>query len=819
MTPPGSQLRYVARKLMRSPGFTFITVLTLAVGIGANTAIFSVVNGVLLRPLPFDNPDELVGLWHTAPGIGIDEFRQSETSYTLYRELNSSFVDIGLYDDRTVNLTGDRDPIRVQAASATSSFFRVLGVAPARGRAFAEEDDQTGNPQVVMLSDELWRSQFGSDPNILGRSLQLDGTGWEVVGIMPSGFTYPGQDTRLWIPHRIDPATLGRVSFGPDAVARLRPGVTLQAAEADLNRMLARLPEAYPSDLTAETMESAQMAAFANPLLEDVVGEVRQTLLILLGTVGFVLLIACANVANLFLVRAEGRQREIALRTALGAGRGDLIKYFLTESIVLGLLGGVVGLGLAYWGIAGLTALGPNIPRLDEIGLHGSVLAFTGLISLIAGLLFGVIPILRYRSPNVAATLKEGGRGSSAGRHSHRTRHALVISQVALALVLLIASGLMARSYWQLKDVNPGFDSDGVLTARVSLPGSAYQEAREIAGFYKRLLDDLKGLPGVSAAGAITNLPMTDGGNNSGLLLEDFPIEPGEIPPVVRTNFATPGYFAALGIPLRAGRTFERYGHEEPALSVVVNAALEQHFWPDQSALGKRVAMGMGDGEEPLWYTIVGVVGNVRDDGLAQDAVDMAYFPVVVMDEGEVEWASATMSIAIRTKGPPMLLAGPVRQAIWRLDPRLPVANLRTTADIISGSTARTSFTMLLLGIAAAVALLLGTVGIYGVISYVVSQRTQEIGVRMALGAKRSEVSGMVVRQGVMVSAAGVAIGLLGAFGLTRLMEGLVFGVSTTDPLTFAGVAAVLLCVSVVASYIPARRAAGVDPLEALRYE
>jgi hypothetical protein len=271
MTPPGSQLRYVARKLMRSPGFTFITVLTLAVGIGANTAIFSVVNGVLLRPLPFDNPDELVGLWHTAPGIGIDEFRQSETSYTLYRELNSSFVDIGLYDDRTVNLTGDRDPIRVQAASATSSFFRVLGVAPARGRAFAEEDDQTGNPQVVMLSDELWRSQFGSDPNILGRSLQLDGTGWEVVGIMPPGFTYPGQDTRLWIPHRIDPATLGRVSFGPDAVARLRPGVTLQAAEADLNRMLARLPEAYPSDLTAETMESAQMAAFANPLLEDVV--------------------------------------------------------------------------------------------------------------------------------------------------------------------------------------------------------------------------------------------------------------------------------------------------------------------------------------------------------------------------------------------------------------------------------------------------------------------------------------------------------------------------------------------------------------------
>jgi predicted permease len=814
------QIRYVARKLLRSPGFTTVSVLTLAVGIGANTAIFSVVNGVLLRPLPYPNAEELVGLWHSAPGIGFPEFNQSETTYTLYKELNRTFVDIALVDGRTFNLTDGGDPIRVSSASITSSLFRVLAVGPVRGRAFNEEDDQLGAPLVVMLSDELWRGRFGSDPNILGRTLDLNGRTYEVTGIMPPGFAYPDEETQLWIPHRIDPADLGEVSFSYDAIGRLNPGVTLDQAAADLNRMLVQLPERYPGDLTAGLMEQAQLAAHVNPMHEDVVGDIQQVLWILLGTVSFVLLIACANVANLFLVRAEARQKEVAVRTALGAGRGDLVRYFLTESILLALVGGIVGVGLAYAGIQGLIALGPeNIPRLDQVGLHGTVLAFTGVISVAAGLLFGAVPILRYTSPNLVTSLKEGGRGGSSGRETHRARNLLVISQVALALVLLVGSGLMARSFWALRDVDPGFDTEGILTLRLSLPAAEYPDAQSAAAFYQQLLQNIRALPGVQAAGANTNLPMTDGQNNSGLLLEDFPLQQDEMPPIIRVNFTATGYFEALGIPLREGRTFERRDHEERSGAVVVSAGFAERFWPGQSALGKRVAPGLGDGGDTRWYTIVGVVGDVRDDGMAGNAPEMAYYPTVALPGGDGGWIRRTMSLAIRASVEPTSLTASVRQAVWALNPRLPLANIETTGDIVSGSMARTAFTMLLLGIAAGVALLLGTVGIYGVISYIVSQRTREIGVRMALGAKQGDVSRMVVRQGVVISSAGVAVGLMAAFGLTRLMAALLFGVSATDPVTFAGVAALLFGVSALASYVPARRAAGVNPVEALHYE
>jgi predicted permease len=797
------ELRYIGRRLLRSPAFAAISVLTLAVGIGANTAIFSVVNGVILRPLPYPDSEQLVGLWHSAPGIGIPEFNQSETTYKLYSELNRTFAGIGLYDNLTLNLIDGGEPVRLQSASASSSLFRVLAVPPALGRVFTEEDDRLGGAPIVVLSDEFWKRRFGSDPSIVGRTIVLDGEALEVIGIMPAGFGFPDKETQLWVPHRIDPADLGLANFNCYAIGRLGSGVVLETAEADLNRLLPQLPEVYPGEFTAALMENAQIAAQVNSLHEDEVGDVAQILWILLGTVGFVLLIACANVANLFLVRAEGRQREVAVRTALGAGWGDLVRYFLAESITLAILGGIVGLGLAYAGIQLLVTLSPgNIPRLDEVGLHGTVLIFTGAISIVAGLLFGAMPILRYGRPNLVTSLKEGGRGGSSGRQTHKARNLLVVSQVALALVLLVGSGLMVRSFWSLRNVDPGFDAEGILTLRLSLPETEYSGARDVAAFHQRLLETIRVLPGVEVAGAITNLPMTDTDSNSGVTVEDFPVAPGEIPPVIRTNVAAPGYFEAMGIALQSGRTFERRDHEEVTGAVVVSRGFE----PDEN--------------ETRWWTIVGVVGDVRDDGLQANAPEMIYYPMVSPGgDDEAGWIPNTMSFAIRTAVPPTTLATPIRQAIWSLDPHLPIANVQTTAAIVSDSTARTAFTMLLLTIAAAVALLLGTVGIYGVVSYVVSQRTREIGVRMALGATQGEVGRMVVRQGLAIASAGVVIGLIGAFALTRLMSALLFGVSSTDPMTFAAVAALLFAVTVAASYIPARRAAGVDPMEALRYE
>ena len=819
MIPLRKQLHVVWRKLLRSPAFTALVILTLALGIGANTAIFSLVDGVLLRPLPFPNAQELYGLWHSAPGIGIPHFEQSNTTYKVYHDHKRSFVEIGLSSGPfMMNLTDGEEPIRVNTVSATSSFFRVLGIPPAIGRVFTEADDTFGGEQIVLLSHELWRGRFGGDPGILGRSIRLDGTSWEVVGIMPEGFTYPARITQIWIPHRIDPANLGRANFSHEAIGRLKPGVSPEAATAELNQLLTRMPEIYPGEMTAGLMENAQMSAFINPLHEDVVGDLSRVLWILLGSVGFVLLIACANVANLFLVRAEGRQRELALRTALGAGPWDVVYHFLSESLLLSLAGGAVGLGLAYAGIRALVALSPeNIPRLEEIGIHGTALLFTLGISLLAGLLFGMIPVLRYRRPNLSGAINEGSLRSSSGRQTHRARNLLAVTQVALALMLLIGSGLMARSFWELRGVHPGFESGSILTLRLSLAEAGYPEADDSAGFYQRLLENLRSLPGVEEVGAITNFPLTDGQSNNGQVFEDFPLQPDEIPPVIRTSFATPGYFEAMGILLHEGRTFEPRDHQDRTGAVIVSAGLAEQFWPGGSALGKRVMPGLPD-DDPKWYTIVGVVGDVRDDGLEKPPPDMIYYPMIGLGGEYGDWTIYTMSLAIRTSAPPTSLAEPAQRAVWALDPTLPVANLRTADDILSSSMARTTYTMILLGIAAAVALLLGTIGIYGVISYIVAQRTREIGVRMALGAQRRDVSGMVVGRGLVISLVGVAIGIAGAFALTRLMSTLLFGVSGTDPITFLAVSSLLLIVTSAASYLPARRAANINPVEALRY-
>lgn len=815
------ELGQIVRKLIRTPGFTVIAVLTLAVGIGANSAIFSVVDGVVLKSLPYPEADELVGLWHTAPGLDLPQFEQSNTTYTLYRERAQSFQEMGLVGRRTMTLIGEGEPVRLNVGSATASLFRTFGLAPVLGRTFSEDEDDPGAPQVAVLSHELWTERFGAERRVLGRRITLNGEPYEVIGVMPAGFRYPSDVTELWVPHVIAPEDLGRANFSQYAIARLKPGVSLEAAAAELNQILPRLPEEYPGEITAGMMANARMAATVNLMKEDVVGDVAQLLWILLGTVSFVLLIAVANVANLFLVRAEGRQREMAVRTALGAGRGDLIRAYLTESTVLSMVGGMVGIGLAVVGVRLLVAMGPeNLPRLGEIGVYGSVLIFTGLVSLFAGLLFGAVPVLKYGRPNLGVALKEGGRGGSAGKQTHRANNSLVAAQVALALMLLIGSGLMARSFLELRSVDSGIDAGNVLTVNLALIPNEIENPEQAAGVFQRLLDDIRGLPGVIEAGGSTSLPLQGGWSNNGMMVETRPLEEDEIPPIVRTNMVAPGYFESLGIRLIEGRTIERQDHEQRTGAVVVSRGLAERYWPGESALGKRVAPYLAagaDGEIP-WFTVVGVVEDVRDDGLTQPPPEMVYYPLVGLG-GESNWTIGRLFLTIRTSGDPLGILPAVRERVWALDARLPVANVGTAAQLVRDSAARMSFTLVMLGIAAAVALLLGTIGVYGVIAYIVSRRIHEFGIRMAMGAAEGQIRGMVVRQGLAVAGIGVGVGLVGGLALTRLMQALLFGVTPTDPITFAAVSVVLLGVSALASYIPARRASSVDPAEALRYE
>ncbi len=816
-------LRAVIRKLRRSPSFTLLSTLTLGIGIGANTAIFSVVNGVLLEPLPYPEPERLVGVWHTAPGIELPQFEQSDATYLLYRQHNRVFEDLALYDQGTLNFTGIERPEQLPAAAVTASLFPTLGVAPAMGRDFTEADEKPGAEPVVVISHEFHASRFGGEDTILGQTIEIDGVARTVVGVMPAGFRFPAVDTLLWEPMAIDPEATNVGNFSYVGIARLKPGKTPQDAAAELSTLVHRLPELFPSEeITAGMIEGVGLAALVHPLRDDVVGDVGRVLWVLLGSVGFILLIACANVANLFLVRAEKRQREVAIRSALGAQRSDIAGAFLVESALLGLAGGFIGLALAAAGVRVLTSLGPGtVPRLENIGIDGGVLAFTAAISLFAGLLFGAMPALR-RAPNLGTALKDGSLRTTAGRAQQRASNTLVAGQIALALILLTGSGLMVRSFLALRNVDPGFDPANVLTLRLSLPATQYPEAEERARFVHQAIERIQALPGVETAGAVTRLPMAAGGSNSGYAFEDFPLEPDEVPRIIATRRTAPGYFETLNIPLVAGRVFEPADHQEAKRVVLISQALATQLWGDTSPMGRRLANGLAEQED--WYTIVGVVGSIHDEGLAEDPTEAIYFPMVsppspTADADAGATAAQTMSFTVRTKVPPETLAGAVRSAIWQADPNLPVANVRTMDEIVADDSARAGFTMILLVIAAMVALLLGTIGLYSVISYVVNQRTQEIGVRMALGAGRGAVSRMVVRQGLGVAVAGIAVGFVGSLAATRLLEASLFGVGATDPLTFVTVSLLLFAVTLIASYLPARRAASVDPLVALRHE
>jgi putative ABC transport system permease protein len=820
MLSVSASFRTIARSFRRAPGFFLLAVFTLAVGIGANAAIFTVVNAVLLQPLPYPEPERIMAVSHVAPGLDMDELELSDGTYFVYDRDNQSFESLGIFWDGSVTLTGGDEPERIGAAGATGGFFSVLRVPPALGRTLQEADEKPGAEPVVVLSDGLWRRRFAGDPAAVGSMLQVDGVSHRVVGVMPPAFRFPSTEIELWVPMTIDPANLQVGSFNYDSIGRLRPGVSPERATRELSDLVWRVVELPKAIISREMLASARFATVVGPLRDDIVGEqIRTVLWILLGSVGVILLIACANVANLFLVRAEGRQREVAVRSALGASRQDIMRLFLGESLALALTGGALGLALAATGVRLLVALQPEgLPRLEEIAVNGTVIAFTVGVALLAGLLVGLFAALRFGRPELAPALKEGGRGGTVGRERLRVRSVLVVVQVALALIMVVSAGLMVKSFWRLRSVDPGIDPSNVLTVRLSLPETVYQEPAKASRFVIQLLERVRALPGVQAAATTNVLPLAGGGNNNGHVIEDFPLAPGEVPPILATRSVSPDYFATMGISVLQGRGFDRLDPDARVKEAVVSRALAERFWPGQSPLGKRLAQGLGD--NPQWATIIGVVGSVRDDGLQEKPVEAVYYPM----QPQVNFDNSVgiplgFTLVVRTDGDPLRLVAPVRDTIWSLDPNLPLAQVRPMAEVVERSMVRTTFTMFLLVVAGAVALALGTVGIYGVISYVVSQRTREIGVRMALGAGRGDIARMVLKEGVGLALAGIAVGLFGAFVMTRLMAALLFDVSPTDPVTFVAVPALLAAIALFASWVPAQRAASVPPLEAIRYE
>jgi predicted permease len=692
------------------------------------------------------------------------------------------------------------------------------------GRTFTPEEDHPDGPQTVMLSHGYWERRFGGDEGVLGRTVSIDGVTREVIGVMPADLRFLAYDSDVYLPFRFDPDEVFVGNFSYQAVARLNPDASVESANADVERMLPVAVERYPGGISLGMMQEARFGPNVRPLKQDVVGDVGSVLWVLLGTVAIVLLIACANVANLFLVRSEGKQQEMAVRTAMGASKGRLTVDMLVESLVLGVGGGILGLVLAYGGLKVLVALGPeSLPRLDEIGVDAVVLLFTLAVSILAGALFGLFPALRYGGAGLVNALKEGGRGGSAGRERHVARNALVVAQMALALVLLTGSGLMVRSFQALRSVEPGFERpEEVVTFRVTIPDAEIEETEQVAMAHQEILRRIQAVPGVSRAAFSSSVTMDGWDSNDGVETESDPVEGDQIPPIRRFKWVGGGYTETMGNDLVAGRAITWADIQDRAKVVMVTENLAREEWGDApSALGQRIRQFGGELGEGAWYEVVGVVGDIHDDGVDQDPVATVYWPQVVSDFwGDDLFTTRSMAYAVRgAAGGPATLLPQLREAVWSVNPNLPLARVRTLQEIVADSMGRTSFTLVLLGIAAAVALFLGSVGIYGVISYIVSQRTREIGVRMALGAERSDVSGMVLRQAGGLAFGGVVVGLAAAAGLTRLMSSLLYGVSPMDPATFASVALGLSAVALLASWIPARRAARTDPVVSLRFE
>ena len=823
MNPFKDQLRQVLRRLGRAPMFTAITLITLAAGVGANTVVFSVLEGVLLKPLPYPHAQELVGVWHSAPGINIADLNMAPSHYFIYREQGHSFQDIGLYQDDSVSVTGVGEPEQVPALNVTDGTLPILGVQPMLGRLFRHEDDVAGAPQTVLLTYGYWREKFGGNPAAVGQTLVVDGKGRQIIGVLPKGFHFLDQaDPAIIAPFQFDRNKTHLGNYSYEALARLKAGVTLQQANADVARMLPMVMNSFatPPGFSIKLFEDARIAPNVRPLKQDVVGDVGSVLWVLMGSIGMVLLIACANVANLLLVRMEGRRQELALRSALGAGWSRIAGELLLESLILGLLGSAAGLGLAYGALKVLVAMAPaGLPRIGQVGINGPVLLFTLLVALFASLLFGCVPILKYAGVHLTTGIREGGRGLSQSKEQHRARNTLVVVQVALALVLLICSGLMIRTFRALTRVNPGFTNPAELQSfRISIPETHVKEPESVVRMEEEILHKLEAIPGVRSVSIGTKLPMNGDGWHDPILIEGHTYADGEFPPLRLFKFISPGFLKTLGTPLVAGReiTWTDTYNRAPVAMIAENIARE--YWHEPAAaLGKRIRVSTKDD----WREIIGVVGDVRDDGVNQKPSTCVYWPLL-QDRFESDDVSVRRDVAFVLRTPRAgseALLKDVRAAVWAADANLPLAQVHTLQYFYSRSMARTSFTLIMLGVAGSMALLLGVVGIYGVIAYSVSQRTREIRIRMALGAQTPTVTGMFVRHGLQLTGAGVACGLIAAVLLMRLMASLLFDVNPVDPVTYGVVSIGLVSTAWLASYVPSRRAATVDPVDALRAE
>lgn len=817
-----SQVGQIVRRLWRTPVFTLTTLITLAAGVGATIAVFSVVESVLLKPLPYPHPESLVGVWHTAPGLNLDEVNMAPSNYFIYREQNRTFEDVGIYQGDSVSVTGTGNPEQVQALDVTDSVLPILGLKPFLGRWFNRADDSPGAPDTVMLSYTYWQSHFGSDRSLVGRSIHVDGKARQVIGVMPKEFRFlDWEQPSLFLPLRLDRSktTLGQFSY--DGVARLRPGVTMEAANADVARMWPIVLNSFPAPpgFSLDLFSKARLGAKVRPLSQDVIGDVGKLLWVLMGSIGVVLLIACANVANLLLVRAEGRHQELAVRAALGASPWRIAKEFLLESVLLGVLGSALGLVLAWGALRLLVALGPTgLPRLHEIGIDFSVLAFTLGLTLFCSLLFGSVPALRYAGTRAATGLR-GTRTSSQGRERHRTRNALVVVQVSLAFVLLICSGLMIRTFRALIHVDAGYDTTAkIQTVRLGIPEADVPKDDDVLRRQQAIMQKIAAVPGVESVSFGGSVPMDGNGWHDPVYAQDRSYADGAMPPLREFIFGAPGFLKTLGIPLVAGRdfTWDEVYQKRPVGMVSENFARE--YWGSaMNAIGKRIRVSTKDD----WREIVGVIGDVHDDGMNKDAPTVAYWPTLLSHfEGDQVGIRRFVVFAIRTpRAGSESLMKDLRQAVWSVDANLPLTDIHTQDYYYQKSIARTSFTLVMLGIAAVIALLLGIVGLYGVIAYSASQRTREIGIRIALGAQRKSITTMFVQQGLMLAATGIFCGLLLSFAASRLLSSLLFHVSPMDPATYASACIALCAAAFLASYIPSRRTAAVNPVEALRAE
>ena len=817
-----NQTKHIVRRLLRSPMFTAITLLTLAIGIGANTAIFSVLSGVLLKPLPYPHPEQVVGVWETAPGMGLQEVNASPATYFTFREEGQTFQDTGIWRTDSVSVTGLAEPEQVDSLEVTDGTLPILGVQPVRGRWFTRKDDSPGSPKTVMLAYGYWQRRFGADTSVIGRRIIVDGEAREVIGIMPRNFRFMNRNVALILPFQLNRSETFVGNFSFQGIARLKPGVTIAQANADVARMLPMMMRKFKPapGISVEMFEQARFGPNLRPLKQDVVGDIGKVLWVLMGTVGIVLFIACANVANLLLVRAEGRQQELAIRTALGASWRQIASEPLLESLTLGLIGGVIGLGLAYAALKMLVAMGPtNLPRLDEISVDLPVLLFALAVSVVAGLLFGLIPVFKHANAQVGTGLRQGGRTISEGRERHRARSLLVVVQVALALVLLISSGLMIRTVQALRQVQPGFTRpDQILTLRVSIPDAQVPKPEQVVRTYNDMLEKISAIPGVTSVGLSNSITMDGSNDNDPIFAEDHVYSEAKIPALRRYKFISPGFFKTMGNPLLAGRDVTWADIYEKRPVILVSENLARELWQKPAAaLGKRVR----ENPKSTWREVIGVVGNERDDGANQKAPTIAYWPMLLKDFwGQAVRAQRGQAFAIRSSraGSATFLKD-IQRAVWSVNPDLPIADVRTVKEIYDRSMARTSFTLVMLTIAAGMALLLGVIGIYGVISYSVSQRTREIGIRMALGAQQHTVRQMFVRHGLLLAGIGLVCGLAAALGLTRLMSALLFEVSPLDPVTYGAVSLILAAAAFLASYLPAQRATTVAPIDCLRAE